>query len=70
MGMSMTPRHKQSAEFERLAPKRRRTLAGEFWLFLKHNKKWWLLPIFIVLLLLTLLILFGGTAAPFLYPLF
>ncbi len=69
--MSTTSRQKTSTEFGKSAPKRRRTLPGEFWFFLKHNKKWWLLPIIIVLLLLSLIVLIGGTAiAPFLYPLF
>lgn len=69
--MAKTSRLKKSTEFETLTPKKRRTLPGEFWFFLKHNKKWWLLPIIIVLLLLSLIILLGGTAiAPFIYPLF
>jgi hypothetical protein len=44
------------------------TLLGEFWQFLRHNKKWWLLPILIVLLLFGVLIFLSGTgAAPFIY---
>ena len=44
------------------------SLLGEFWEFLRHNKKWWLLPILIVLLLFGLLIFLSGTgAAPFIY---
>jgi hypothetical protein len=63
--------HNDSAEFERLAKERRSSLLGEFWDFLKHNKKWWLLPIVLVLLLLGLLILLAGTsAAPFIYTIF
>lgn len=47
------------------------TLIGEFWGFLKTNKKWWLLPILVVLLLLGALMLLSGTAAaPFIYTLF
>ena len=58
-------------EFSQLADQQRTSLVGEFWDFLKHNKKWWLLPIVIVLLLLGLLVLLSGTAiAPFIYPLF
>jgi hypothetical protein len=69
--MSGTSRQKKKTEFEKLSPKKRHTLPGEFWFFLKHNKKWWLLPIIIVLLFLSLIILLGGTAiAPFIYPLF
>ena len=44
---------------------------GEFWAFLKHNKKWWLLPILVVLLLFGVLVLMSGSAAaPFIYTLF
>lgn len=61
----------QSGEFNKLAQEKRPHLLTEFWIFLKHNKKWWLLPILIVLLLMGLLVLLGGTAiAPFIYPLF
>ena len=46
-------------------------VAGEFWVFLKENKKWWLAPIVISILLLGVLVLLGGTAAaPFIYTLF
>jgi len=44
---------------------------GDFWGFLKTNKKWWLLPILILFLLFTLLILLSSTGlAPFIYTLF
>jgi len=47
------------------------SLLGEFWDFLKHNKKWWLLPLLVVLLFIgVLLLLSGSAAAPFLYTLF
>lgn len=50
---------------------RNESLVGEFWAFLRHNKKWWLLPILVVCLLLALLIFLGnGPAAPFIYTLF
>jgi hypothetical protein len=43
----------------------------EFYLMLKHNKKWWITPIVIVLLIFGLLIILGGsTYAPFIYTLF
>jgi len=46
-------------------------IVGEFFAFLKHNKKWWLLPILLCLLLLGFLLIAGGTAAaPFIYTLF
>jgi hypothetical protein len=60
-----------SDQFQEMARQARPSFLGEFWYFLKHNKKWWLLPIIIVLLLLGLFVLLGGTAiAPFIYPLF
>lgn len=44
-------------------------LLAEFWLFLKHNKKWWLLPLLLALLLLGLLVILSGSGlAPFIYP--
>lgn len=62
---------KEANEFARLAGKKRSSLFGEFWYFLKHNKKWWLVPIIIVLLLLGMLVVLGGSAAaPFIYTLF
>jgi hypothetical protein len=46
-------------------------LLREFWLLLKHNKKYWMLPIIVLLLILGLLIILGGSAAaPFIYRLF
>jgi hypothetical protein len=44
---------------------------GEFWYFLRTNKKWWLLPILLILLLFgVLMLLSGSAAAPFIYTLF
>ncbi len=58
-------------KFEQAAGEERASLVGEFWDFLKHNKKWWLLPILVVMLLVGALVLLGGTAAaPFIYTLF
>jgi hypothetical protein len=47
-------------------------LVGEFWLFLRQNKKTWLLPMILVFLLMGLLIIFAQTSAlaPFIYSLF
>ncbi|MCI0361475.1 MAG: DUF5989 family protein [Planctomycetaceae bacterium] len=60
--------HQPSSEFESLAKRAAPSLLGEFWQFLRHNKKWWLLPILIVLLIFGLLIFLSGTgAAPFIY---
>lgn len=62
----------QMSEFERAAAGQPGgSLAGEFWSFLRQNKKWWLIPILVVLLLFALLIIFSGSAAaPFIYTLF
>ncbi|MFO0891141.1 MAG: DUF5989 family protein [Isosphaeraceae bacterium] len=60
------------SEFEKAAAEDQgESLLGEFWLFLKQNKKWWLAPIVIVMLLLGVLIFLSSTAAaPFIYTLF
>jgi hypothetical protein len=61
----------QQRELQALAQAKRENLFGEFWLFLKHNKKWWLLPVLLAFLLLGALIFLGGSgAAPFIYTLF
>ncbi len=45
---------------------------GEFWAFLRQEKKFWLAPIVLVLLLFGLLLIFaqGSAIAPFIYTLF
>jgi drug/metabolite transporter superfamily protein YnfA len=47
-------------------------LAGEFWLFLRHNKKYWLLPIILVLFVVGALLVFAQSSAlaPFIYSIF
>lgn len=61
----------QNNRLEQLAKEKRSSLVGEFWVFLKHSKKWWLLPIILILLGLGLLVLLSSSAlAPFIYPLF
>ena len=49
-----------------------KTLAGEFWLFMKERKKWWLLPIIVVMVLVGALLVFaqGSALAPFIYTIF
>ncbi|MBN1846308.1 MAG: hypothetical protein JW810_11535 [Sedimentisphaerales bacterium] len=59
----------KSQEFADLSRQTRRSLIGEFWDFLKHNKKWWLLPIILVLLLLMFIVVVSGTLGPWVYPL-
>ena len=61
----------EEKSFEQLSKEKRSSVLGEFWEFLKHNKKWWLLPIIVILLGLGLLVLLSSSAiAPFIYPLF
>jgi hypothetical protein len=44
---------------------------GDFWEFIKTNKKWWLLPMVVLLLAFALLIFLSSTGlAPFIYTLF
>jgi len=57
--------------FEQAQQEQQAGILKEFFLFLKHNKKFWMIPIVITLLGLAVLILLGGTAvAPFIYTLF
>jgi hypothetical protein len=66
------PQDRDPSEFEKAAAvEPGGGLLGEFWDFLRHNKKYWLLPILVVLLLVGLLVFLSGTAAaPFIYTLF
>lgn len=47
-------------------------LAGEFWLFLRQNKKYWLLPIILILFVVGALLVFAQSSAlaPFIYSIF
>ena len=57
--------------FEQEAASGRTRILGEFWEFLRTNKKWWLTPIILVIVLLTLFgILSQSVIAHFIYPLF
>ena len=62
----------QGTDFESEARKaERNSMAGEFWSFLKENKKWWLLPIILVIALIgALLVIAASGAGPFIYTLF
>ena len=60
-----------SSQFSEQSSLTRTSLLGEFFEFLKYNKKWWLLPILAVLILVGMLrVAGGGAAAPFIYTLF
>jgi hypothetical protein len=59
------------SEFSRAASERSTTFIGEFWQFMRHNKKWWLIPIIVTLLLVAVLILLAGAGGgPLIYTLF
>ena len=48
------------------------SLLGEFWMFMRMQKKWWLGPLVFVLVLMGILIILteGSALAPFIYALF
>jgi len=54
--------------------KRRNSLIGEFYAFVREHKAYWLAPIIVAILLLAGIIVLGalggGAAAPFIYTLF
>lgn len=61
----------EEQSIEEVENQRSRGLLGEFWGFVKENKKYWLLPLVFMLFLLGALIIFAGSsAAPFVYTLF
>ncbi len=67
----MDERRSRKAAFVEEAGKKESGILGEFWGYLKANKKWWLLPIVLALVLVGVLVLAGGSAAaPFIYTLF
>ena len=65
------PEKSQEEQLQQITEAPSRGLIGEFWGFLRENKKWFLLPIIAVLLLVSVLLALAGTAAaPFSYTLF
>ena len=65
------PSRSEEDVFARQVEGRPSGFMGEYWYFLRHNKRLWLTPVIIVLLLLGALVVLGGTgAAPFIYTLF
>jgi hypothetical protein len=62
----------RQSPFEKAARNQTRgSLLGDFWFFLKTNKKWWLMPIIVLFVLAGLLMLLSSTGlAPFIYTLF
>ena len=62
----------RQSPFEKAATNQTRgSLLGDFWFFLKTNKKWWLMPIIVLFVLAGLLMLLSSTGlAPFIYTLF
>jgi hypothetical protein len=62
---------RQRASFEKAAQRRSSTFVGEFWRFLRENRKWWLVPIILTLLLVAALVVVAGSGAgPLVYTLF
>lgn len=57
----MPEKSSDAREFEQEAQGRRMSIIGEFWEFLKHNKKWWLLPILVVMFLMGILVVLSLT---------
>jgi hypothetical protein len=73
--MTPPPHHRpgntDTAAFETAAKERPGTFLGEFWQFLRANRKWWLVPIVVTLLLVVLLVVVAGSGAgPLVYTLF
>lgn len=65
------PHTPPSTGFAQAAEGRASGFFGEFWYFLRHNRRWWLTPIILLLLVLGLFVVLGGSgAAPFIYTLF
>jgi Family of unknown function (DUF5989) len=48
------------------------SLLGEFWVFMRMQKKWWLAPLVVILILMGVLIILteGSALAPFIYAIF
>lgn len=66
-----TSDHQATDQFVAQAAVERSGLAGEFWDFLKHNKKWWMLPILLVMSVIGVFVALAAVgAAPFIYTLF
>jgi len=59
-------------EVKKKARGRKLSILGEFFVFLKENKRWWLIPIITIFLLLGVLIAVSSKTvwAPFIYTLF
>ncbi|MGN6544171.1 MAG: DUF5989 family protein [Aureliella sp.] len=65
------PDKEPEQDFRSAAQQRQMSFLGEFWMFLRENKKWWLAPIVIGLSLLGLIAVLSATGlAPFIYTLF
>ena len=65
------PPQRTGNEFETAGRARQLSLAEEFLVLMKQNKKWWLTPILLVFALVGLLVILGSTgAAPFIYTMF
>ena len=71
MSKQGTNEPQQQTEFEQLSSESQMSLASEFLVFVRENKKWWLIPLLLVFSLISLLLVLGSSgAAPFIYTLF
>lgn len=61
----------EAEDFRSAAEQPQMSFLGEFWMFLRENKKWWLAPIVVGLSILALVAVLSATGlAPFIYTLF
>ncbi len=64
-------KNSKDLDFAKAATGRQGGFAGEFWHFLRNNKKWWLTPILLILAGVAVLVILGSSAAaPYIYTLF
>jgi uncharacterized protein DUF5989 len=60
-----------SDDFATAARAGRRTVAGEFWYYVKEYRSWLVVPVLLALAVLGGFVMLGGSgAAPFIYALF
>ncbi len=70
--MTAAPPYADNRAIREGPPLRRLRILGEFWDFLRHQKKYWLVPIVVILVLMGVFVAFTAQSAlaPFIYTLF